>query len=233
MSSLNLPDDELILRYQGFVRAVAMTAWKATLGNVELDDLISYGQVGLLQAARSYDPKSDVEFATYAYYRVRGAIFDGYASMQWLSRAQYRRIRSRQLGDEVIEQQAFEESSGREGHSEALWTTGVIGKLVVVHLALEAGERGPAASKLSDPSEVSPSESLELEEAHQCVRRAVAELPDEERSLVEAIYFKGQTLTAAANVLGKSKSWASRLHDRALERLLRKLQTAGVAEAAP
>jgi RNA polymerase sigma factor for flagellar operon FliA len=232
MSTLNLPDDELIIRYQGFVRSVAMTAWKTTLRNVELEDLISYGQVGLIQAARSFDPQSKVEFATYAYYRVRGAIFDGYASMQWLTRAQYRRIRGCQLSDEVIEHHEFDESSGGEALADARWTSGAVGKLVVVHLALEAGERGPLASKLPDPSGASPGDLLDLEEAHQCVRRAVAELPDEERLLVETVYFGGQTLTAAANALGKSKSWVSRLHDRALDRLLRKLQTAGLAEAA-
>jgi RNA polymerase sigma factor for flagellar operon FliA len=228
MSTLDLPDEELILRYQGFVRSVATTAWKTTLGNVDLEDLISYGQVGLIQAARSYDPTSQVEFATFAFYRVRGAIFDGYASMQWLTRAQYRRICKGQLADDVIEHHEFDDSRGSE-EADAQWTAGVVGKLMIVHLALEAGERGPAAHLLEDPSGTRPGDSLELEESHQCVRRAVEELPDDERSLIEAIYFAGKTLTAAAKDLGKSKSWVSRLHDRALDRLLRKLQTVGMA----
>lgn len=229
MSTLNLTDEDLVLRYQGFVRSVATTAWKSVLGNVELEDLISYGQLGLVQAARSYDPQSGAEFATYAYYRVRGAIFDGYASMQWLSRAQYRRICAQHLSDEAIQQHGLDASADGPELDAAQWSTGMVGKLVVIHLALEAGERGPHAGLLEDKAAAHPGEALEQGEAHQLVRQAVAELPDDERLLVESVYFGGQTLTAAAKMLGKSKSWVSRLHDRALERLLRKLQSAGMA----
>jgi RNA polymerase sigma factor for flagellar operon FliA len=233
MSSIDVPDQELILRYQGFVRSVAITAWKSVLGNVDLEDLIGYGQVGLVQAARSYDPQSGVEFATYAFYRVRGAIFDGYASMQWLTRSQYRRICERQLSDEVIQQQEMDAADANGVRDDAAvrhdaeWTARLVGKLVVIRLAMEAGDRGVSGKLVADKSAVLPAESLELEEARQCVRQAVAELPDDERLLIESVYFGNQSLTAAAKTLGKSKSWASRLHDRALERLLRKLQAVG------
>jgi RNA polymerase sigma factor for flagellar operon FliA len=229
MSTLHATDEDLILRYQGFVRSVATTAWKTVLGNVDLEDLVSYGQLGLVQAARSYDPQSGAEFSTYAYYRVRGAIFDGYSSMQWMSRAQYRRICEQLLTDEVL-QEHERDAAGASSADDAQWCAGAVGKLVVVHLALEAGERGPQAGLLEDKSAERPGEALELSEACDFVRRAVAELPDDERTLVESVYLGGQTLTAAAKLLGKSKSWASRLHDRALERLMRKLQGAGMEQ---
>jgi len=226
MNTLNCADDELILRYQGFVRTIAHTAWKSTLGNVDLEDLISYGQIGLLQAARSYDVASGTDFSTFAFYRVRGAIFDGYASMQWLSRAQYRRICRQQLVDEVIERQEHNSNKGDRSDcaNDAAWSAEVVGKLIIVQLALEAADGEYSDRQLADSAAASPSEAMVQSELQAAVRNAVRELPSDERQLISSVYFDGKTLTEAAKQAGKSKSWASRLHDRALQRLLRYFQ---------
>ena len=60
---------------------------------IEFDDLYNYGMQGLLEAAERYDRKHGVTFQTFAYYRVRGAMFDGLRNMGWLPRHEYARLR--------------------------------------------------------------------------------------------------------------------------------------------
>ncbi len=67
---------ELISSHQGLVKSIALKITESLPTQFELDDLIGYGQVGLAEAAQEFDPARGVRFATYAYYRVRGAIYD-------------------------------------------------------------------------------------------------------------------------------------------------------------
>jgi RNA polymerase sigma factor for flagellar operon FliA len=70
----------------------------------------------------------------------------------------------------------------------------------------------------------SPEESASRAELAQAVRRAVQELPERERALVERHYFDGERFDRIAQDLGISKSWASRLHAQAIGRLSEQLR---------
>ena len=83
----------LIEECQGLVRLLASRIHRKLPSHVELGDLEAYGQVGLLEAARDFDPTRGGRFSTFAYYRIRGAIYDGLAKMSWFSRTEYRRRR--------------------------------------------------------------------------------------------------------------------------------------------
>jgi RNA polymerase sigma factor for flagellar operon FliA len=74
---------------------------------------------------------------------------------------------------------------------------------------------------------VTPEDLLAEAEMMARVKAVVATLPDQERTLVERHYFKGETLDEAAAGLGLSKSWGSRLHARAIESIGRELRRAG------
>src|SRR5512135_235016 len=74
-------------------RATAAKVKEQLPREIEFDDLVSYGTQGLLEAAERFDGKHGASFTTYAYYRVRGAIFDGLRRMGWLSRSEYARAR--------------------------------------------------------------------------------------------------------------------------------------------
>ena len=59
------------------VRALAARAFRSLRGQVEFDELLSWGATGLIEAERRYDPSAGASFTTFAYYRVQGAIYDG------------------------------------------------------------------------------------------------------------------------------------------------------------
>src|SRR3954471_20841030 len=85
--------ERLVAENLPYVRAIAAKVKEQLPKEIEFDDLVSYGTQGLLEAAERFDGKHGASFTTYAYYRVRGAIFDGLRHMGWLSRGEYARFR--------------------------------------------------------------------------------------------------------------------------------------------
>ncbi len=101
MSKISNPQ-KLIEECQGLVRSLASRISRKAPPNIDIEDLVSYGQVGLAEAARDFDPDRGTLFSTFAYYRVRGAIYDGLAKMSWFSRTEYERRRDRNLPVQVL-----------------------------------------------------------------------------------------------------------------------------------
>jgi RNA polymerase sigma factor for flagellar operon FliA len=79
----------------------------------------------------------------------------------------------------------------------------------------------------TDTRDASPEDLLCDAEMLARVRAAVAQLPDQERHMVERHYFEGERLDQAAAALGLSKSWGSRLHARAIQLITQSLQASG------
>ena len=63
-------------QYMPYVRSIAGKVKKTIAKEIEFDDLVEYGMIGLLEAADRYDPEHGANFMTFAYYRIRGAIYD-------------------------------------------------------------------------------------------------------------------------------------------------------------
>ena len=220
---------ELIAAGQALVRSLALAVARNVPIPVDLDDLIAYGQVGLAEAAREYDPSHGAQFTTFAYYRVRGAIYDGGSKMSWTSRARYKRHRYERLANEALqaEQAATVVESSLE--DQARWFRNVSEKLAVVYLASGGDEErhgGVRESALEDPC-ASPSAMVAGREISEKLRQTVDQLPPAEQRLIRTIYFEGATLQQAADQLGISKSWASRMHAKVLEQMARTLRRLG------
>ncbi len=217
---------DLIDKGQPLVYSLASKIGRNIPVRVELDDLIAYGQLGLAEAAREFDPAKGTQFTTFAYYRVRGAIYDGLSKMSWTSRARYNRLRYEQMANDAL-RQANESSNSGTLEGEAGWLRGVTEKLAVVYLAANREEDHEAS--IEDPAQT-PTMLVEFKEISQKLHDLVASLPLAERRLIQTTYFEGHTLQEAANRLGISKSWASRLHAKTLETLARQLRKIGVSD---
>src|SRR5579872_1240386 len=93
----------LIESCQGRVRSLALQVSRKFHGQFELDDLIADGQVGLAEAAQDFQPDRGAQFSTYAYYRVRGAIYDGISRMSWIGGKPPQSVRFQQFAGETLE----------------------------------------------------------------------------------------------------------------------------------
>ena len=198
---------------------------------LELDDLIAYGQVGLAEAARDFDPSRGIQFSTYAYYRVRGAIYDGLSKMTWFSRTQYKQVRCQQMSNEVLRVEGEQaEADSQSGVDPGMgWFRDVTRALAVVYLATQYSDDDREATSLADCSTPTPPAAAIGHELAEKIRELVDALPTEAGTLIRATYFEGLTLEEAGKRLGVSKSWASRLHAKTLQRLAHSLRLLGVA----
>ena len=231
MSSDSRTPQQLIEDHQGLVRSLAFAMRRSLPKNVELDDLISYGQVGLAEAARDFNPSLGNQFSTFAYYRVRGAMCDGLSKLLWFSRSAYHRMRNQQLADEVVQEDTLNPNpnESHEATGNIQWLSRMTTSLAVVYLATSSGDGEDSGQwNLADESAAQPSSSMEQQETNSVIHEMIDTLPDDSRQLLRFTYFEGLTLQEAGQRLGLSKSWASRLHAKALETLGRSLRTRGI-----
>lgn len=228
MTTERKSSQELIEDGQALVRSLALGVARNIPMPVDLDDLIAYGQIGLAEAAREYDPEQGAQFTTFAYYRIRGAIYDGVSKMSWTSRARYRKYRYERLANDALQSEDGASDKPPSLEEQARWLRNVSEKLAVVYLASgsEEGRGGIRESSLEDP-QASPSVMVAGREISEKLRQIVGELPSAEQRLIRTIYFEGATLQEAADMVGISKSWASRMHARVLEQLARTLRRIG------
>lgn len=229
MTSVDKARDDRMAEGQALVHSLASKVFRNLPVRVDLDDLIAYGQLGLAEAAREFDPSRGVQFTTFAYYRVRGAIYDGVSKMSWTSRARISRMRFLQRAGEVLEEQhqQYPSSDNSSMSDEASWFASATEKLAMVYLASQTDSSGDGGQRILDAaSEVMPDE-LEVREVSHRLHLLIDSLPLDQRRLIRTIYFDGLTLTEAAEQLGISKSWASRIHARTLEELARGLRRMG------
>jgi RNA polymerase sigma factor for flagellar operon FliA len=223
---------EELLRFESgldLVEAIARRIAREVGASAELADLVSYGREGLLDAARKFDPARGVPFRGYASFRVRGAIIDGVRQSARLPRRAYERLNGLAAANRVSEG-AAEDAFGPAppgstpadaeralGEHLAAMATAVAVGLLTTTAYNDEGERVPVAPQAS------PEDALGRAELLAVVRRAILELPAEEQTLVRRHYLEGERFDHVAAELGLSKSWASRLHTRAIKRLSAKL----------
>jgi len=221
--------NQLVEKHLSLVQAIARKVKKTLNASIELDDLVGYGSKGLVEAAERFDARHGVAFTTFAYYRIRGAIYDGLRAMGWYSRADYARYRAEERANEYLRNRADREGAGQaqSGAGAAGATTPsaseaatlaevheILSSVATVHItSLEA------ASSVPDESLPPADVAVDSHRLSHRVRQAVAGLPDKERRLMELYYFADKNLEEAGAELGLSKSWACRLHARAVDLL--------------
>lgn len=219
---------QLIAGCQGLVRSLAWKIHRKLPRSVDLDDLIAYGQIGLAEAARDFDAGRGFSFTTYAFHRVRGAIFDGLAKMNWFNHRDYHASRYEYMANDLLRQDASSPSPSATAEDDVCWLKSVSGRLAVINLASATDGSSP---QFEATDTTGPAAALVAREIHQRLHQLIGELPEQAAQLIRAAYFEGLTLQEAGARLGISKSWASRLHDKALKQLARLLAQHGIDEA--
>jgi RNA polymerase sigma factor for flagellar operon FliA len=179
-------------------------------GKVPIDDLAGIGNLALLDVARTWDP-SRASFAAYAALRLRWAILDG-LRRETHGRTIAARAAALMASDRLAEAQDEEpepEVPTTQDEDEA-----ALSDLLGAHAAALAV--GLFATEQAVPMVESPEDVVGKAEAAHKVRGAIGALPDRERALLERHYYGGEPFDVIAQDLGISKSWASRLHERAI-----------------
>jgi len=215
--------DQLVEQHLHLVHSIADKLKRRLGKTMEPGDLVGYGTQGLMEAAAKFDAKHGVAFGTFAYYRIRGAIFDGMRTMGWYSRGDYARFRAEERASEYMAAQSDREAADKvanpaaptQDKSELLeGIAEILSSVATVHItSIEAAYDAP------DDKFKAPDDAVVEAEGRERVRAALAKLPPKERQLMDLYYFADMNLEDAGKKLGLSKSWASRLHARAVNHL--------------
>jgi RNA polymerase sigma factor for flagellar operon FliA len=226
--------EEVIHRYIHLVKYVAGRISVNLPPNVELNDLINDGVVGLIDAIEKYDDDRGVKFETYAITRIHGAIIDALRALDWVPRAIRQKARELERAQHDIEaetgrQPSDEEVAARMGVSKRELETlqqKVRGTSVLSleeHLPNDRGNDIPLLDTLrGDDGNLSL--DVEHREVRDSLEAAVESLSKQERIVIRLYYFEGQTLKEIKQVLDVSESRVSQIHAQAVIHLRQKLR---------
>ena len=223
------PDrDQLVTDHLGLVRALAQRLAQRLPTQVELNDLISVGVMGLIDAAGRYRASTGVPFEAFARRRIRGAMLDALRDLDWAPRS-VRRLR-REL-DAAMAQARH--SLGREPepyeaapflnmtpeeYDRALEQVRVL-EIGTVRQLDAPGPDGQALVELCmDPGEA-PDARLVRRELKAHLSAAIERLPERERQILALYYEEELTLAEIGEVIGVCESRVSQLRSLALSRL--------------
>ncbi len=208
----------LLEKYGPYVRSLAAQIHRQFKAQFEMDELVAWGQIGLLEAADRFDIRVGANFITFAHYRIKGAIYDGLRKMGVLKGGAAAASRANSYLTNVADRSG----SGKAGSidDDVREISSAVSNLAIVFATnLEADE----TLQLSD-EQLPADEKIEIEQLRGRVRAALDKLPEKERKLLQGYYFQSKTLEEAGAEIGQSKSWASRLHARAVESLKQLLE---------
>lgn len=222
--------DELIVRYMRVVKYVAGRMAIHVPPNIELDDLIGWGVLGLLDAVAKFDHRQDIKFSTYATIRVRGAIIDQIRSLDWAPRSL--RAMARKIGsvrEKLRHEKGTEPPPDEIGRAIGVSAQDVEDCIAQVHtaqiLSLDdylPGEDADEARKLDvvvDQALKNPLGEAESVERRERLVQAILDLPDQQQKVLNLYYYEELTLKEIGAVLNVSESRICQIHGAAIKRL--------------
>lgn len=204
-------DDAFAKEYEPFVRGLARKLRAEFDLTADSEELVAFGFAGLVEARSRFDASRGVQFNTFAYYRVRGAMIDGVRKMSHHSRHAHQARKLAEAQDAVLEEYGDARAAGteREFESTVAAIDDVLGKITAAYVMAAVGQDPHAEQR-------DPERDVAEAQLHDRVRAAMTKLPEREAEVVRRFYFEGDPLDDIAKDLGVSKSWASRIHTKAL-----------------
>lgn len=211
--------DKLIEAHVSYSHAIAAEVIRKLPPDLEKKDIQGWAELGLVEAANSFDPSRGVQFKTFAYYRIKGAIYDGLRKMGWYSKGMYQRLRFEMHANEYLQDLSSEANPPGSADHELQDVKNITANLVSCYmLSLETMPQEP-----EDHGKLSAEEQVLRNQESKNLRESLAQLPENNRRVLEYCYFEGLTLEETGRRMGLSKSWVCRLHAKSLEMLRQQL----------
>jgi RNA polymerase sigma factor for flagellar operon FliA len=228
-----LDNSTLIKQYSPLVRRLAHQMIAKLPANVEVDDLIQVGLIGLTDALSRFDAEQGVQFETFATQRIRGAMLDELRGGDWMSRGTRRQQREIEVAVHKVEQRLGRAPSEAEIAAE-------MGISLVEYQELLSKVRGTQLVYLEDMSgddgdedyldrhvadeSANPMAMLQDHRMREALVAAIKNLPEREQFVMSMYYEHDMNLKEIAAVLKVTESRVCQLHSQSIARLRVKLR---------
>ena len=228
--------DEIIIEYAPLIKYIAQKIASRLPSNIELDDLISCGVIGLMDAIEKFDPSRDNKFKTYAEFRIRGAILDELRAQDWVPRS----IREKA---KIVEKaySKLEASLGRPASDEEMCTElkmsqdefhDLLNKAKSISLlniddsaSFNKGDKKLISEVVEDHRALNPYIAVSQKDSREKIKEGIMTLPEKQRLVLSLYYYEDLNLKEIGQVLDVTESRVSQLHTQAILKLKTKLRT--------
>jgi RNA polymerase sigma factor for flagellar operon FliA len=223
--------EELILMYASIVKYVAGRIAINMPSHVELEDLLSYGILGLIDAIEKFDANQGIKFRTYASTRIRGAIIDEIRNLDWVPRTLRQKAKTLQDVYTSLEYKLERPATDKEA-AEAMSismdefykliqevNTTTLVSLEDVLCSKDDSDEVTVMDIIESPQENAPDILAEEEDIKNILTCALNKLPEREREIIALYYYEELTLKEIGRVLNVTESRISQLHSQAILRL--------------
>ncbi|MBD8511873.1 RNA polymerase sigma factor FliA [Photobacterium sp. WH77] len=216
-------------RYSSLVKRIAHHLMARLPPNVQLEDLIQAGMIGLLEAQQNYDPSKGASFETFAGIRIRGAMLDDIRRGDWVPRSVYKN--NRRISEAIAQ---LESRFGRDPNDQEI-AEYLEMTLEQYHQALNdvncgrlVGMDDLGVSEDTVATEDSVAENLPFQDVadgsfRHALAGAIRTLPEREALVLSLYYDEELNLKEIGAVLGVSESRICQIHSQAMQRLRAKL----------
>lgn len=231
----SLSSAELVSRFLPMVRSIAYRVGGRFPSNVEIDDLVNVGLIGLMDAAEKYRPDQGKSFRAYAELRIRGSILDELRHMDWVPRSVRRKMQhldrtrrelERELGEVPTDEQVAAAMELPINKYHALVGQAQLRTVLSLEdLGLKGEDHRDILQALKGRGP-SPDARVRFEQVQEALAEALRGLSEREKTMITLYYFQDLPLKEIGRVLGVTESRVSQIHGEALRRL-RKLLDRG------
>ena len=224
--------NRLVVENVGLVKALALRLAQRVPAQVEVNELIGAGMIGLIDAAGRYQPALGVPFDAFARRRVHGAMLDSLRDLDWAPRSVRRMRRDVDATINRLRHELAREPESPEIAAALKVPESEYEKMLDQIRAVDIGairqlDAGSADSPVMDVA-IDPGEGqqvqLERAELKEHLARAISELPKRERQILSLYYHKELTLAEIGQVIGVGESRVSQLRTQAIARLRGRLR---------
>jgi len=196
----------LVESHLGYAHAIAAEILKKLPARVDRADVERAAEFGLIQAANAYDSSRGISFTTFAYYRIRGAIYDDL-------RQAWRTSKFEEAVNAYMIDYSSAPVSAAGPEAEYREIRRITSHIVTSYLLSLDSLRCEPDSRSTE----SPLQRVLRKERHRQLQEALRRLPEKNRKVIESYYFAGLSFEQIGRDLGFSESSAWRIHAKSLE----------------
>lgn len=221
----------LIIKYTPLIKYLAGKLAIRLPSHISMDDLISSGTIGLIDAINKFDPTKNIRFKTYAEFRIRGAMLDELRSLDWVPRSVRRKIADiekayHSLQNELARQAEDEEVANRLGLSledfyrliDTVRGVSLTDTRVVRRKTTEDSE-DDIFELVAEEGKTDPFSSMSLAQMRDMIASVIDMLPEKERLVISLYYYEDLTMREVGEIMGYTESRISQMHSDATLRL--------------